>query len=918
LDRIQVWSVETGEVRTLVNLPAGQTASSGTALAFSPDGGLLAGSTSNETVTFWDAQTGEKRLQFKVRGGVNGRVGRLAFSTDGERLATAGNDGLVQVFDTRTRQEVYSFPHGSAGWHRLAFSADNAALAAANTTMYGAAPQTVLLSAATVPSRTYLEGASRVALFSPDGRLAAAAGPENDILLFDAFTGKRLRRLEGHKEQISYLVFSDDGKRLASDSLGSRGGNHNFGEILVWNVETGKQLASFGDFDDNRLLRVVLSADGSRVAASLFVSTKGAVAEWNIEIYVFDVATGKRLRAIPAEDASLAFAEDGKVVASRNRAGKVLGWSVETGDKVTVAGDPFAKAEREERTEDGRRLGSFGGTYFIQAAPDERQRQRLEAQSEPDPFWHADAARTAEANKQWFAAGFHLGRLLLKSPGDVELLCRRARAFTAQKRWKEADADCDEALRLQPQSAEAWATRGLLEYRQGRLEPAHADLARAAGAAPDDPAVAAVQVFLFVVDKQTEKAGAAEKLMLERLETLQPLSRRQKFSWPYPLRYTPPEIPPVWPVSAWPVLEEALTDRLADDAKAVPLLRLRGVMRAAQGKWHEALPDFREAVAVDANDGLAWKGIACALYRGMSELPKELPHACDEVVRLDSGAWDFWCVRGNYDFQDGHKPAAIEAYTKALALRPDFDLGYRIRGWLHADLGQWDKAITDFTRAAELSGRTDPAPWDALALAQLARDDTAAYHKTCTRMLALFDRPPPLIWAGGAFAAGPFNTVAAPVALHVAEQAASLSRDAVGVTAVRFTTRPDARTDWQRLVSLTEKSPDELRGAVFCRVGRYDEAVKLLEPLHTALGNPAPLNTLYIALAEHGRGRTAEARQLLKETTDWLEQPQIDWLGLLQQGNPRQKNRDGLGWAERVQIDQLCRELEGLLKDKVP
>ncbi|HZY90735.1 MAG TPA: tetratricopeptide repeat protein, partial [Gemmataceae bacterium] len=775
--------MEPGAERTLVTLPSGQSTSS--VLAFSPDGGLLAGVTSDETVTLWDAQTGEKRLQLKVHGG----AGRLAFSADGERLATANSDGLVRVWDTRTRQEVYSFQGG----HRLAFSADNAALAAASTNaVVGATPSAVLLSANTVPTRTYLEGASSAAVFSPDGRLVAARGPENDVLFFDAFTGKRLRPLKGHRYSISSLVFSDDGKRLVSLSRGGTadGGKRLLNEVIVWDVEAGKQLALFDDFDNKLLSDVAVSADGARVAARLLVQAIGTGAVQGHEIHVLDVATGRRLRPITFAastfpDRRLAFAEGGKVVATRDRAGKVLGWSVETGEKVKVAGDPFARDERYNRPADGRRLGSFQGTFFIQAAPDEGERQRLAAQARPGPAWHADAARTAEANKQWFSAGFHLGRLLLEAPGDAELLCRRARAYTAQKRWKEARADCDEAIRLWPQSAEAWATRGLLEYRLGLMKPAHADLARAAAVAPGDPAVAAAQAFLFAVDEQGEKAAAAETRVLERLEVLHPLSQRQKFRWPYPLPYAEPEAPPVWPASAWPVLEAALTERLADNAKAGPLLRLRGALRAAQGKWHEALPDFRAAAALAPKDVLAWKGVACAHYRGVFvELPKELVHACDEALRLDPKAWDFWCMRGNLDLRDGRKPTAIQAYTKALALRPDFDLGYRVRGWLHAELGQWDKAVADFTRAAELAGPIDPTPWDALALAQLGRGDPAAYRKTCDRMLALFGRPPPLLWAGGAFAAGPFNPGGAPLALHVADQAVRLGRGAAGVTAV--------------------------------------------------------------------------------------------------------------------------------------
>jgi eukaryotic-like serine/threonine-protein kinase len=943
LDRIVVWSVETGAERTFVTLPS----LTRTALAFSPDGSLLAaGNTNDGTVTLWDAQTGKKRLQFKGHPGGTGRVG---FSSDGERLATAGNDDLVKVWDMRTRQEVYSFQGevGSTGLYRLAFSADNTALAAATSFNEYAAvtPRIFLLSAETVPSRTYLEGSSMTALFSPDGRLAAARGHENDILLFDAFTGKRLRRLEGHTYSISSIVFSGDGKRLVSEARGGTadGDKRMLTEVIVWDVETGKQLALFDNFDNKLLLEVALSTDGSRVAARLLVKANGGGAVECYEIHILDVATRRRLRTLTFEastlpNSRLAFAEAGKVVAFRDLAGNVVGWSVETGAPAKVAGDPFTRFEREGRTADGRRLLLWGETVFIQSALDDQQRERLRAQARPDPAWHADGARTAEANKQWFAAAFHLGRLLLESPKDADLLCRRARAFTAQKRWQKARADCDEAIRLQPQSAEAWVTRGLLEIRQGHLEQAHADLARAALLAPDDPAVAASQVFLYIADGQKEKAAAAEKRMLRRLEILQPLSRQWAVSAPGwelgPLQ----EVPPVWPAPAWPLFEEELTQRLAekDNASAVPLLRLRGMMRAAQGKWREALPDFRETVARAPKDIFARKGIACALCRGLglqplgmgyggdsfgATQPKEILDAFDEVLSLDPEALDYWYVRGFLCNMDGQQESALKAYTRALKLDANFAPALQQRGTVYAGLGKWERAVADLTRAADLTGLADPTPWDWLALAQLGRGDTAAYKQTCARMLAIFGRPAPLIWTGGAFAAGPSNLYAAALALHVAEQAVSLSPAAVAATALRSTTRPDTLTDtdWLRLLPLMAKSPDEVRAAVLCRSGRYDEAVKLLEPLRVApFGGPPPLITLHLALAENGRGHTAEAKQLLKEATDWLDQPRRDWMGQPLKDNANQKNRDGLAWTERVQIEQLSRELEASLKRKEP
>jgi WD40 repeat protein/tetratricopeptide (TPR) repeat protein len=937
LERLQVWSVETGKERWHRTLPERRLASR-VALAFSSDGCLLAGNTDNETVTLWDVQTRAQRYRFK-----HDKVGTLAFSAKGQRLATGGFGGDVKVWDTLTGEEVYQFKAESEGLNRLAFRADHAALAAANMgSPYGYRPPTPptisLLSADTVPSRTYLEGASRSAVFSPDGRRAATAGPENEILLFDGFTGQPLRMLKGHAYTSSPRVFSADGRWLASLGRGAtEDGKHLLTELMVWDVGTGKQVASLGNLDGKMPGTVALSADGSRVAALLYVWGRAGTVQKGNEMRVWDVSTGRLRRSIPLEASDgpgLAFADGGKVVATKNPAGKVTGWSVDKGRPVKVAGDPFTESEPTDRTKDGRRLMAFNGTFFIQAAPDERQRARLGAQARPDPAWHADAARAAEAKKHWFAAGFHLSRLLREAPGDADLLCRRARAYTAQQRWPEARADCDAAIRLRPKSAEAWVTRGLLEARQGHLSRAHADLARAAALAPDEPAVAAARAFLYVVDGQREKAAAAEELLVERLEVLHPLSSQRQRTVPGWQRDPEPEAPPVWPDSAWPVLEEELTQRLARNARAEeagPFLRLRGVMRAAQGLWREALPDFREAAKRDPKDLLAHKGIACALGRGVPQVVavKDGSEACDKVLDLDSKAWDFWFLRGSYYLQDGQKASAIKAYTKALDLRDDFGLAYRVRGDVHAGLGHWEEAVKDFTRGSELAGPADPGPWDLLALAQLGRalaqhgrGDTAAYKaykKTCAQMLAMFGRTPAAVWAGGAFAAGPFNPSAAPLALHAADHAVRVNREAPDVTAVRCTTRPDTLTDWRRLIRLTANSPDDVRGAVLCRTGRYDEAVKLLEPLSTGysgglsllattmpFGSHSPRVSLYLALAEHGRGRTRKAKQLREETIAWLAQP-LSY-------DPKQKTRDGLAWTERVQVDQLCRELEGLFK----
>jgi WD40 repeat protein len=68
-------------------------------IAFSADGKLLAFGSSDKTIRFWDARTGEPRAVIPVGSVVYG----LAFSPDDTRLASAGSDRTILVRDARRR-----------------------------------------------------------------------------------------------------------------------------------------------------------------------------------------------------------------------------------------------------------------------------------------------------------------------------------------------------------------------------------------------------------------------------------------------------------------------------------------------------------------------------------------------------------------------------------------------------------------------------------------------------------------------------------------------------------------------------------------------------------------------------------------------------------------------------------------------
>ena len=72
-------------------------------MAFSPDGTRLASAGDDGTVRVWDAATGQEALTLK---GHTAEVSSVAFSPDGTRLASAGDDSTVKVWDAATGQEA--------------------------------------------------------------------------------------------------------------------------------------------------------------------------------------------------------------------------------------------------------------------------------------------------------------------------------------------------------------------------------------------------------------------------------------------------------------------------------------------------------------------------------------------------------------------------------------------------------------------------------------------------------------------------------------------------------------------------------------------------------------------------------------------------------------------------------------------
>jgi WD40 repeat protein len=196
------------------------------AVAFSPDGQLVASASYDRTVRLWDAKTGAVRRTLE---GHSNWVNAVVFSPDGQLVASASGDHTVRLWDTNTGATRRTLEGHPDPVYAVAFSPDGQLVALASHR------RTVRLwDAKTGAARHTLEGHSNyvgAVVFSPDGQLVASASSDRTVRLWDAKTGAARRTLEGHSDRVNAVVFSPDGQLVASASRDRT--------VRLWDAKTG-------------------------------------------------------------------------------------------------------------------------------------------------------------------------------------------------------------------------------------------------------------------------------------------------------------------------------------------------------------------------------------------------------------------------------------------------------------------------------------------------------------------------------------------------------------------------------------------------------------------------------------------------------------------------------------------------------
>lgn len=345
------------------------------ALAFSEDGNTLASGSDDKTVRIWNTKRHSKKATLK---GHTGWITAIVFSRDGNTLASGDTDSTIRVWDVKKKKELAVVKGHTNTIVGLTFTNDGKNLASASADGTIRFWTSGTWKEETIFAKGHTEWVRDVA-FSEDDSFVSSAMFNNTVQSYDVKTGHLFNDFNGAHQQQTYAVqLSQDATLIACHEVnGAISFNiqgwitdrfHNaVGKIQVWDLKKGEKLPTplnaFGKMafsHDNTML-----AANSSAGISSWIATRHGtgMSGGSDQIGIWDVQSGKKLHTFGIESnrprSPLLFSPDGTKLASTTVFGPTYLWNLETQQEFATVIDDHSMGM--VFSSDGRMLAIDGG-----------------------------------------------------------------------------------------------------------------------------------------------------------------------------------------------------------------------------------------------------------------------------------------------------------------------------------------------------------------------------------------------------------------------------------------------------------------------------------------------------------------------------------------------------------------------------
>ena len=305
----RLWDVETGMGDEVLRHPLRVNG-----VAWTADGSRLATVSADGILRFWNP--------------ASGRVDAVDFSPVNSLLAAACGDSSVRIYGVEDGAEQGRFAAHSGPAFAVAFSPDGERIATAGAERQEGDRKESGSEQGTVRIRRVMPGDDRhvltlphparahAAAWSPDGSRLATACADRLVREWDTATGTLLGSFRGHADDVNWVAWSRDGSRVASASSD--------GTVRLWRPADGWSSSELTG-PVGQVWEVAFSPDGTRIAG---VGADGSLHLWHAE-------SGRHLLALDGHDGplwSVVFAPDGTRILTGSDDGTARVWGVSPGE----------------------------------------------------------------------------------------------------------------------------------------------------------------------------------------------------------------------------------------------------------------------------------------------------------------------------------------------------------------------------------------------------------------------------------------------------------------------------------------------------------------------------------------------------------------------------------------------------------